>query len=98
MSNVFQIVTYQEETPQNANAILSKEEHVKNYLKDLVATEEAMEPFKEHKRDIRKSYIDEGYLTKEEIWAAVRAYRMIKGEKDMDALIEAYDQVKKMVL
>jgi vacuolar-type H+-ATPase subunit I/STV1 len=98
MSNVFQIETYQEETPQNANAILSKEEHVKNYLKDLVATEEAMEPFKEHKRDIRKSYIDEGYLTKEEIWAAVRAYRMIKGEKDMDALIEAYDQVKKMVL
>ena len=98
MSNVFQIETYQEEAPQNENAVLSKEEHVKNYLKDLVATEEAMEPFKEHKRDIRKSYIDEGYLTKEEIWAAVRAYRMIKGEKDMDALIEAYDQVKKMVL
>ena len=96
MSNVFQIETYQDK--EKEDVILSKEEHVKNYLKDMVATEEAMEPFKEHKRDIRKSYIDEGYLTKEEIWAAVRAYRMIKGEKDMDALIEAYDQVKKMIL
>tara|TARA_R110000824_G_scaffold177610_7_gene357083 strand:+ start:253 stop:546 length:294 start_codon:yes stop_codon:yes gene_type:complete len=97
MSNVFQIETHQDKEEKEA-AVPSKDEHVKNYLKDLVATEEAMEPFKEHKRDLRKSYIDEGYLTKEEIWAAVRAYRMIKGEKDMDALIEAYDQVKKMVL
>jgi predicted nucleic acid-binding protein len=96
MSNVVQIESYQDE--EEENVILSKEEHIKNYLKDLVATEEAMEPFKEHKRDIRKSYIEEGYLTKEEIWAAVKAYRMIKGEKDMDALIEAYDQVKKMIL
>jgi len=96
MSNVVQFGIPQSEGEENV--ILSKEEHVKNYLKDLVATEEAMEPFKEHKRDVRKSYIDEGYLTKEEIWAAVKAYRMIKGEKDMDALIEAYDQVKKMVL
>ena len=96
MNNVVQIETYQAE--EDENVTLSKEEHVKNYLKDLMATEEAMEPFKEHKRDVRKSYLDEGYLTKEEIWAAVRAYRMIKGEKDMDALVEAYDQVKKMLL
>ena len=96
MNNVVQIETYQAE--EDENVTLSKEEHVKNYLKDLMATEEAMEPFKEHKRDVRKSYLDEGYLTKEEIWAAVRAYRMIKGEKAMDARVEAYDQVKKMLL
>jgi predicted nucleic acid-binding protein len=96
MSNVIQFETGQNE--EEKSVVLSQEDHVKNYLKDLVATEEAMEPLKEHKRDVRKSYIDEGYLTKEEIWAAVRAYRMIKGEKDMDALVEAYDQVKKMLL
>jgi len=96
MSNVIQFETHQSE--EEETVILSKEEHIKNYLKDLAETEAAMEPFKEHKRDMRKSYIEEGYLTKEEIWAAVRAYRMVKGEKDMEALIEAYDQVKKMIL
>tara|TARA_R110002074_G_scaffold384456_1_gene565124 strand:- start:1306 stop:1596 length:291 start_codon:yes stop_codon:yes gene_type:complete len=96
MSNVVQIETYQDD--EEESAILSKEEHVKNYLKDLTETEAAMEPFKEHKRDMRKSYIEEGYLTKDEIWAAVKAYRMIKSDKDMDALIDAYDQVKKMIL
>lgn len=96
MSNVVHIETYQDD--EEEGVVLSKEEHVKNYLKDLAETEAAMEPFKEHKRDMRKSYIEEGYLTKDEIWAAVKAYRMIKNEKDMDALIDAYDQVKKMIL
>ena len=78
--------------------VLSKEEHIKNYLKDLVETEAAMDPFKEHKRDVRKSYIDNEWLSKDEIWAAVKAYRMVKDDKDIDALVEAYDQVKKMAL
>ena len=77
---------------------LSKEEHIKNYLKDLAETEAAMEPFKEHKRDVRKSYIENEWLSKDDIWAAVKAYRMVKGDKDIDALVEAYDQVKKMLL
>ena len=77
---------------------LSKEEHIKNYLKDLAETEAAMEPFKEHKRDVRKSYIENEWLTKDDMWAAVKAYRMVKGDKDIDALVEAYDQVKKMLL
>ncbi|MBO68117.1 MAG: hypothetical protein CL398_07370 [Acidiferrobacteraceae bacterium] len=96
MSNVVQIETYQGE--EEEEVVLSKEEHIKNYLKDLVETEAAMEPFKEHKRDVRKSYIDNEWLTKDEIWAAVKAYRMVTGDRDIDALVDAYDQVKKMIL
>ena len=96
MSNVVQIEQFQAE--EEEEVVLSKEEHVKNYLKDLVETEAAMEPFKEHKRDVRKSYIDNEWLTKDEIWAAVKAYRMVTGDRDIDALVEAYEQVKKMIL
>ena len=96
MSNVVQIEAYQSD--EEEEVILSKEEHIRNYLKDLVETEAAMEPFKEHKRDVRKSYIDNEWLSKDEIWAAVKAYRMVKDDKDIDALVEAYDKVKKMIL
>ena len=96
MSNVVQIETYQGE--EEEEVVLSKEEHIKNYLKDLVETEAAMEPFKEHKRDVRKSYIDNEWLTQDEIWAAVKAYRMVTADRDIDSLVEAYEQVKKMVL
>jgi len=77
--------------------VLTQEEHVKNFLKDLDETESAMEPFREHKREVRKSYIDNEWLTKDELWAAVKAYRMVKGDKDIDQLVATYDQVKKMV-
>jgi len=96
MSNVVQIETYHNEEEEGVT--LSKEEHIKNYLKDMVETEAAMEPFKEHKRDMRKSYIEEGYLTKDEIWAAVKAYRMVTADRDIESLVEAYEQVKKMIL
>lgn len=95
MSKVVQMGMYKEEEDE---VYFSKEEHVKNYLKDMVETEEAMEPFKEHKRDMRKSYIENEWLTKDEIWAAVKAYRMVKSDKDIDELVEAYEQVKKMLL
>ena len=96
MSNVVQIEQFQ--TEEEEEVVLSKEEHVRNYLKDLVETEAAMEPFKEHKRDVHKSYIDNEWLTKDEIWAAVKAYRMVKADRDIDSLVEAYEQVKKMIL
>jgi len=94
MSNVISMDMFKDAEEE----VLSKEEHIKNYLKDLVETEAAMEPLKEHKRDVRKSYIENEWLSKDEIWAAVKAYRMVKDDKDIDALVEAYDQVKKMVL
>lgn len=96
MSNVIQMDIFKDDDEKEV--VLSKEEHIKNYLKDLIETEEAMEPLKEHKRDMRKSYIQNEWLSKDEIWIAVKAYRMIKGEKDIDDLVEAYDQVKKMIL
>ena len=44
MSNVVHIETYQDD--EEEGVVLSKEEHIKNYLKDLAETEAAMEPFK----------------------------------------------------
>ena len=43
-------------TFKSKNDLLSKEEHVKNYIKSFAAIEEAIEPFKDQKRDLRSSY------------------------------------------
>ena len=47
--------------------ILTKEEHIKNFLKDLDESESAMEPFKEHKREVRKSDIDQLVATYDQV-------------------------------
>lgn len=68
----------------------AKEEYIVDYVASISAIEEAMEPFKEQKRDLRKEYVENGWLTKEEIKLAVRAFRLMKQEVDFDELRSTY--------
>ena len=73
----------------------SKEQHMGDYIKSMKALEDAMEPYKEQKRELKTEYIDNGWLTKEDISLTVRAYRLLKSEVDIDALIDIYDNLRK---
>ena len=73
----------------------TKEEFAIDYIKSLVAVEEEMLPYQEHKKDLRKSYIENGWLNRQEIWAAVKAYRFIQKDGDMDQFTEMYDKLRK---
>ena len=70
--------------------ITAKEDRITDYIKSLVAIEEEMEPYKEHRRELRNDYRRQGWLTKEEMSVAVKAYRLMRGEVDLDALYETY--------
>lgn len=74
---------------------LSKEEHLSNYIKTFVAIEDAMEPFKEQRKDLRESYSENGWLSKEEMRLAVKAYRLYKSETDMDLLTDYVNKCQK---
>jgi hypothetical protein len=73
----------------------SKEQHMGDYIKSVKALEDAMEPYKEQKRELKTEYVDNGWLTKEDISLTVRAYRLLKSEVDIDALIDIYDNLRK---
>ena len=77
--------------------IKQKEEHIAGYIKALAAVEEEMEPFKEHKRDLKTSYVENGWLSKEEISMAVKAYRLLSDDVDVDQLMDFYKQVSKSI-
>ena len=64
----------------------------------MAAIEDEMEPLKEHKRDLKANYLENDWLTKEEISMAVKAYRLLKGDTDMDQLMDFYDRVSKTVI
>jgi hypothetical protein len=72
----------------------TKEEFAIAYIKSLVAVEEEMLPYQEHKKDLRKSYIENGWLSRQELWAAVKAYRFIQKDGDMDQFTEMYDKLR----
>jgi hypothetical protein len=76
---------------------ITKENRITDYVKSLAAIEEAMEPYKEQKRSLKANYVENGWLEKEEISVAVRAYRLMKSDVDIEQLIDFYERVTKTV-
>lgn len=71
----------------------SKEERIKDYVRAMVAIEQAMEPYKEQRRDMRKNYVENGWLSKEEMKNVMKAYRLMKDQTDFSQLEQAYKTV-----
>jgi hypothetical protein len=72
----------------------TKEEYVVDFIKAFDENERAMEPFKEHRRDLRKNYVENGWLSKDEMKQAVRAYRMLQQDEDFSTLQNIYDRLR----
>ena len=71
-----------------------KTEKMIEYIRSLKAIEDAMEPYKEQKRELRKEFKEQGWLSGDEISLTVRAYRMMKSEVDIDELVKIYDSLR----
>ena len=74
-----------------------KESHIVNFVKSFVALEDAMEPYKEQKRDLRASYTENNWLSKQEMSLAIKAYRLVKSETDIEELVDMFSSLKRGV-
>ena len=72
-----------------------KAEKMIEYIKSLKAIEEAIEPYAEQKRELRKDFKEQGWLTKEEISMTVKAYRMMKNDVDIEQFVNVFDSLSK---
>ena len=77
-----------------SNTEKTKEEHMVDYIKTLSAIETAMEPFKDQRRDLREDYYETGRLPKEEMRLAVKAYRFMKQDLDLDEMKNIISRLK----
>ena len=73
-----------------ANSNQQRKRYVKEYIRSLNAIEEAMEPYKEQKRELRGEFRENGWLSTDEIRAAVKAYRLYKGKLNIDEVYENF--------
>jgi hypothetical protein len=68
-----------------------------DYFKAFQAVELEMEPYKEHKKDLKKNYVENGWLSKQEISQGLRAYRMLKKGENIDDFTEIFDKLQKKI-
>ena len=76
-----------------ANTNQERKRYVKQYIRSLNAIEEAMEPYKEQKRDLRSEFRENNWLSTDEIRAAVKAYRLYKGKVNIDEVVENHELI-----
>ncbi len=87
MSNLHVVETVTE-TPE----LDEKQEKMLDFIRSFRALEEAMEPYKEQKRELRKDFKDQGWLTKDEISMTTKAYRMMNTKNfDIDEFTKILD-------
>ena len=70
-----------------------KSKAVVKFIQNLVAIEEAMEPLKEQRSDLKKNFVDNGWLSKEEMRTAVKCLRMLRTGEDFENLAEMYKKL-----
>ena len=73
-----------------ANTFEEKKRYVKEYVRSVKAIEDAMEPYKEQKRELRKEYREQGWLNTDEIRAAIKAYRLYRDKMNIDEVYENF--------
>ena len=96
MGSVYKVVRPRSEEDRKKDE-LEKEEHILNYIRSVASIDKQLEPFKEQKRDLKTNYVENGWLSKDELKLAMKAYRMIKSETDWNQLSDLYEVVKRGV-
>jgi|TARA_R110000787_G_C13199401_1_gene423869 hypothetical protein len=76
---------------QLSQADEAKRQKVLEYVRSLKALEEAIEPYAEQKRELKAEFKEQGWLSGDEISLAVKAYRMLKKDQDIDELTEMFN-------
>ena len=74
--------------------VLTKEEHILNYARALDEIDKSIEPFREHKKALKESYKENGWLSKDEMSAVLRAYRMLKKDEDVNDIVDMFNVLK----
>lgn len=71
-----------------------KKKRIEDLVKSFREIEAAIAPFREHRNELRKSYEENGWLTKEEYNLVKKAFNAVKSKIDMDDLSAIVDIVK----
>ena len=73
----------------------SREERIKDFVRSMAAVDQAMQPFREQKIDLKRNYVENQWLTKEDMKYVSKAYNFAKrGDFDLDKFVEAFNKVK----
>jgi hypothetical protein len=74
-----------------------KKKHVVRLIKSFKAIDSAILPYQEQRKELRKEFIENDWLTNEEISMVKKAYNAVKTQLDLDDLSSMMEIAKKEI-
>jgi predicted nuclease with TOPRIM domain len=71
-----------------------KKKHITNLIKSYKSIDSAILPYQEQRKELRKEYIENDWLSNEEISLVKKAYNAVKTKVDLEDLSYFMDIVK----
>ena len=72
----------------------SKKEKFAEYISGIAAIEDCMRPYREQRKELRKNFVENRWLSKEEISMAMKAFRMWEQQIDFDDFASVFEAVE----
>ena len=77
--------------------VLSEEDHLKNFFKEMVTIDRTIEPLREHMIALKANYVENKWLSRDQMSMVLKAYRAHKTDLDLEALQNMVDMVQKEI-
>lgn len=71
-----------------------KRQKFAEYVQSLAAIEDSMRPHREQRKDLRRNFVDNRWLSKDEISMATKAFRMWEQQINFDDLTAIYESIE----
>lgn len=75
----------------------TKQEYMADFIKSIQTIDDCIQPYLEQKKELRKEYVDNKWLTKDDIKYTMKAYRLLKDNTDMAELDKIYSDIQELV-
>ena len=72
----------------------NKAQKMAEYIQSLAAIEDCMRPYREQRKELRKNFIENDWLDKDEISLATKAFRMWEQQIDFDNFAKIFEAVE----
>jgi hypothetical protein len=72
----------------------NKAQKMAEYIQSLAAIEDCMRPYREQRKELRKNFVENDWLDKDEISLATKAFRMWEQQIDFDNFAKIFEAVE----
>tara|TARA_R100000234_G_scaffold98554_1_gene67089 strand:+ start:1380 stop:1649 length:270 start_codon:yes stop_codon:yes gene_type:complete len=71
-----------------------KQQKMAEYIQSMAAIEDCMRPYREQRKELRRNFMENRWLSKDEISLAMKAFRMWEQQIDFDNFTKIFEAVE----